>query len=81
MSHALTLPLQTEAVLDVEKDEWVIHTPDEGAIKWWIGNAAEDGKAATVFARLKASLSHNILFPTPTKPKPLLTLSSDLVVV
>ena len=22
-------------------------------IKWWIGNAAEDGKAATVFARLK----------------------------
>lgn len=44
---------QTEAVLDVEKDEWIIHTPDEGAIKWWIGNAAEDGRAATVFARLK----------------------------
>jgi hypothetical protein len=40
-------------VLDVQSDEWVIHTPDEGAIKWWIGNAAEDGKAATVFARLK----------------------------
>lgn len=34
-------------------DEWVVHTPDEGAIKWWIGNAAEDGRAATVFARLK----------------------------
>uniref|UniRef100_A0A383WGP6 Acyl-coenzyme A oxidase n=1 Tax=Tetradesmus obliquus TaxID=3088 RepID=A0A383WGP6_TETOB len=45
--------LQTEAVLDVSTDEWVINTPDEGAIKWWIGNAAEDGKAATVFARLK----------------------------
>lgn len=45
--------LQTEAVLDVQTDEWVIHTPDEGAIKWWIGNAAEDGRAATVFARLK----------------------------
>eukprot|EP00195_Chlamydomonas_chlamydogama_P012817 CAMPEP_0202892802 /NCGR_PEP_ID=MMETSP1392-20130828/2490_1 /ASSEMBLY_ACC=CAM_ASM_000868 /TAXON_ID=225041 /ORGANISM="Chlamydomonas chlamydogama, Strain SAG 11-48b" /LENGTH=662 /DNA_ID=CAMNT_0049576893 /DNA_START=125 /DNA_END=2113 /DNA_ORIENTATION=+ len=45
--------LQTEAVLDVLTDEWVVHTPDEGAIKWWIGNAAEDGKAATVFARLK----------------------------
>ncbi len=28
-------------------------TPDDGAIKWWIGNAAEDGKLATVFARLK----------------------------
>lgn len=24
-----------------------------GAIKWWIGNAAEDGKWATVFARLR----------------------------
>jgi hypothetical protein len=45
--------LQTEAVLDVLTDEWVVNTPDEGAIKWWIGNAAEDGRAATVFARLK----------------------------
>lgn len=35
------------------QDEWIITTPDEGAIKWWIGNAAEDGKAGTVFARLK----------------------------
>ncbi len=43
--------LQTEAILDLMTDEWVIHTPDEGAIKWWIGNAAEDGRAATVFAR------------------------------
>jgi hypothetical protein len=25
---------------------------EEGAIKWWIGNAAEDGRMATVFARL-----------------------------
>ena len=45
--------LQTEAVLDLATDEWVIHTPDDGAIKWWIGNAAEDGRMATVFARLK----------------------------
>eukprot|EP00199_Chlamydomonas_sp_CCMP681_P001411 CAMPEP_0119115636 /NCGR_PEP_ID=MMETSP1180-20130426/51673_1 /TAXON_ID=3052 ORGANISM="Chlamydomonas cf sp, Strain CCMP681" /NCGR_SAMPLE_ID=MMETSP1180 /ASSEMBLY_ACC=CAM_ASM_000741 /LENGTH=643 /DNA_ID=CAMNT_0007104711 /DNA_START=72 /DNA_END=2003 /DNA_ORIENTATION=- len=45
--------LQTEAVLDILTDEWVVHTPDEGAIKWWIGNAAEDGRMATVFARLK----------------------------
>ena len=45
--------LQTEAVLDLSTDEWVIHTPDDGAIKWWIGNAAEDGRMATVFARLK----------------------------
>jgi acyl-CoA oxidase len=45
--------LQTEAVLDLAADEWVVTTPDDGAIKWWIGNAAEDGRAATVFARLK----------------------------
>ena len=25
--------LQTEALLDVASDEWVVHTPDEGAIK------------------------------------------------
>ncbi|GAB4821751.1 hypothetical protein N2152v2_008797 [Parachlorella kessleri] len=45
--------LQTEAILDTDADEWIVHTPDDGAIKWWIGNAAEDGRAATVFARLK----------------------------
>ena len=45
--------LQTEAVFDPATDEWVVSTPDDGAIKWWIGNAAEDGRAATVFARLK----------------------------
>lgn len=26
--------LQTVAMLDVSADEWVITTPDEGAIKW-----------------------------------------------
>jgi acyl-CoA oxidase len=45
--------LRTEAVYDGATDEWVITTPDDGALKWWIGNAAEDGQAATVFARLK----------------------------
>lgn len=45
--------LQTTATFDVKSDQWDIHTPDEGAIKWWIGNAAEDGRAATVFARLR----------------------------
>ncbi|KAL4859226.1 Acyl-coenzyme A oxidase [Chlorella vulgaris] len=45
--------LQTEAILDVHTDEWIVNTPDDGAIKWWIGNAAEDGRMATVFARLK----------------------------
>ena len=27
--------LETEAVLDLATDEWVITTPDDGAIKWY----------------------------------------------
>lgn len=60
--------LQTEAVLDVLTDEWVINTPEEGAIKWWIGNAAEDGKAATVFARLKVPAQTGKAFAACTCP-------------
>ena len=33
--------LQTEAVLDVATDEWVINTPDEGATKWCAVGACE----------------------------------------
>ena len=33
-------------------DEFIINTPNDGAIKWWIGNAAVHGKFATVFAKL-----------------------------
>ncbi|EOA12483.1 hypothetical protein CARUB_v10025999mg [Capsella rubella] len=44
--------LQTTATFDPLKDEFVIDTPHDGAIKWWIGNAAVHGKFATVFARL-----------------------------
>ncbi len=38
--------LQTEAVLDVATDEWIINTPDEGATKWCaphgVAGAAQD---------------------------------------
>ncbi|KAI5074631.1 hypothetical protein GOP47_0010592 [Adiantum capillus-veneris] len=44
--------LQTTATFDKETDEFVINTPNEGATKWWIGNAAVHGQFATVFARL-----------------------------
>ncbi|XP_010680574.2 acyl-coenzyme A oxidase 2, peroxisomal [Beta vulgaris subsp. vulgaris] len=44
--------LQTVATFDPFKDEFVIDTPNDGAIKWWIGNAAVHGKFATVFAKL-----------------------------
>ena len=45
--------LQTVATFDVITDEFIIDTPNDCAIKWWIGNAAVYGKFATVFARLK----------------------------
>jgi len=44
--------LETTATYDVKTQEFVIHTPDQGAIKWWAGNAAVHGNIATVFARL-----------------------------
>ncbi|KDP46864.1 hypothetical protein JCGZ_24073 [Jatropha curcas] len=44
--------LQTVATFDPVRDEFVINTPHDGALKWWIGNAAVHGKFATVFARL-----------------------------
>ncbi|KAJ3697043.1 hypothetical protein LUZ61_000748 [Rhynchospora tenuis] len=44
--------LQTTATFDPITDEFVINTPNDGAIKWWIGNAAVHGKFASVFARL-----------------------------
>lgn len=44
--------LQTVAIFDPITDEFIIDTPNDGAIKWWIGNAAVHGKFATVFAKL-----------------------------
>jgi acyl-CoA oxidase len=44
--------LETTATYEPSSEEFVINTPHDGAIKWWIGNAAMSGKMATVFARL-----------------------------
>ncbi|KAH7520620.1 hypothetical protein FEM48_Zijuj08G0164300 [Ziziphus jujuba var. spinosa] len=44
--------LQTTATFDPLANEFIINTPNDGAIKWWIGNAAVHGKFATVFAKL-----------------------------
>lgn len=44
--------LQTVATFDPLTDEFIIDTPNDGAIKWWIGNAAVHGKFATVFSKL-----------------------------
>ena len=44
--------LGTTAAYDSEAKEFVVHTPDEGATKDYIGNAARDGRMAAVFAQL-----------------------------
>ncbi|KAJ6916925.1 hypothetical protein NC652_019358 [Populus alba x Populus x berolinensis] len=44
--------IQTVATFDPITDEFTINTPNDGAIKWWIGNAAVHGKFASVFAKL-----------------------------
>ncbi|KAL3524737.1 hypothetical protein ACH5RR_013109 [Cinchona calisaya] len=44
--------LQTVATFDPLTDEFIIDTPNDRAIKWWIGNAAVHGKFASVFAKL-----------------------------
>ncbi len=44
--------LATTATYDAEAGEFVINTPFRGAWKDFLGNAAKDGLAATVFARL-----------------------------
>lgn len=45
--------LETFARFDPETDEFVVHTPQEGARKDYIGNAAAHARLATVFAQLE----------------------------
>ncbi len=44
--------LRTTATYDPETQEFVVNTPDDGAHKEWIGNAACDGIMAAVFCQL-----------------------------
>ncbi|MCB1057455.1 MAG: acyl-CoA dehydrogenase family protein, partial [Acidobacteria bacterium] len=44
--------VETRATYDAATGEFVIHTPRPEARKDWIGNAARDGRLATVFAQL-----------------------------
>jgi len=45
--------IETTATYDRMSEEFIINTPNEGATKWWIGNAAVHGKFASVFAQLR----------------------------
>ena len=44
--------LETTATFDENTDEFIIHTPNIGATKWWIGGAAHSATHCTVFAQL-----------------------------
>ncbi len=59
--------IQTTAVYDPGAREIVVHTPVPGARKDYIGNAARDGRLATVFAQLEVGGEgrgvHAILVP------------------
>ncbi|KAL8451410.1 hypothetical protein Emag_002755 [Eimeria magna] len=45
--------LETEAVLDLEADEWVLNTPSLTATKWWVGGLAKSCTHCILMARLK----------------------------
>jgi len=53
--------LETTATYDPTTQEFVVHTPSDSAHKEWLGNAANDGQMATVFAQLiVAGVQHGV---------------------
>ncbi|ORZ29878.1 acyl-CoA dehydrogenase/oxidase [Catenaria anguillulae PL171] len=44
--------LCTTATFDPASDEFIVHTPEVGATKWWIGGAAQSATHAAVYAQL-----------------------------
>ena len=44
--------LETTATFDEQTDEFIVHTPNIGATKWWIGGAAQTATHCSVFAQL-----------------------------
>ncbi|KAK0546531.1 fatty-acyl coenzyme A oxidase [Tilletia horrida] len=44
--------LETTATFDEKTDQFVVHTPNLGATKWWIGGAAQSATHCSVFAQL-----------------------------
>lgn len=44
--------IETTATFDAARDGFVLHSPTRSSWKEWIGNAARDGEAMTVFAQL-----------------------------
>ena len=52
ISHRVLSAAETQATYDAATQEFVIHTPDDEASKFWIGGAGQHSKICTVFAQL-----------------------------
>jgi acyl-CoA oxidase len=50
--------LETTAIYDRQREEFIIHSPSFSAGKAYIGNAANDARLATVFAQLEVNGEH-----------------------
>lgn len=50
--------IETTATFDAAQDGFVLHSPTRSSWKEWIGNAARDGQAMTVFAQLAIEDEH-----------------------
>lgn len=44
--------METEAIFDSSRDEFVVNTPNLAATKWWIGGAAHSATHCVCFARM-----------------------------
>lgn len=44
--------LETEAIFDKEKDQFIIHTPKDSAAKFWPGDLGLIGTHSVVYAQL-----------------------------
>jgi acyl-CoA oxidase len=44
--------IETTATYDKKNKEFIIHTPHEGAMKYWIGGAAKTSNMSCIFAQL-----------------------------
>ena len=44
--------LETTATLDLQSDEWILHSPTIKAAKYWVGDLGRDATHAIIFAKM-----------------------------
>ena len=44
--------LETTATLDLQSDEWILHSPSIKAAKYWVGDLGRDATHAIIFAKM-----------------------------